>query len=182
MLRRVYHLRNVLAGLPMAAALLSTATEYEAEALLWSIGLAVVTSGVALRTWAQAHIAFRLGPRRHLTVTGPYALTRNPLYIGNTAICAGAVILSEVLWLVPVTVLWCVFVYSIVVRHEESRLLRKYGEAYRLYRARVPRWVPRAGRPVVRSLWRPLFLRAVAVEILSFLLVIPFLIKELMEH
>ena len=178
-LRWAYRHRGLLVSPPLAYAALSFLYETEVDWLVWPLGGTFVVLGVALRVWAQAHIRFRLRGHRHLATTGPYAIVRNPLYIANVLTCVGATIVSELLWLVPITVLWCMAVYSLVVRQEEARLLRKYGKAYHEYLSAVPRWVPRAlsltglGRASGEHL-RAAFL----VEARGLLVLVPYVIKE----
>jgi len=179
--RWVYHYRNLLAAPPVFVAMVTFHAETEAGWLTWPLAFALVGLGVAIRVWAQAHIRFRLGLRRHLATTGPYAMVRNPLYLANTLICMGATAASEVLWLVPVSLVWCLCVYSLVIRQEEERLAGKYGEAYLAYVASVPRWVPRAwplgglrgaGRYVASAL---------LVETPCVLVLLPFVVKEIIS-
>jgi protein-S-isoprenylcysteine O-methyltransferase Ste14 len=51
--------------------------------------------------WAQKHLGYRLKITQSVPTAGPYALLRNPIYIGNTLVILGAVVMSEVLWMVP---------------------------------------------------------------------------------
>src|SRR3954452_17361109 len=97
--------------------------------------------------WSQKYLGYRLRIKRNITTSGPYALVRNPIYIGNTLVILGTVVMSEVLWMVPVTLLWCAMVYSFVVRYEERLLTAKYGKEYLDYLVAVPRWLPRLVRP-----------------------------------
>ena len=181
-LRWAYHWRNWLVGPPLVYALVSFEHEVEAEWAVWPLALALVGAGVTLRVWAQMHIRFRLGMKRHLAATGPYAIVRNPLYIANTLICAGAVAASELLWLVPVAILWCAVVYSIVVRQEEARLLAKYGDAYRAYALAVPRWTPWR-RVLARGVSARAFLgRALTIELPCLLILVPYVAKEIVSH
>ena len=55
---------------------------------------------------------------------------------------AGYVLMSELVWFVPVSIFYGYIVYHIVVAHEEHHLLEKYGEPYAEYLERVPRWMP----------------------------------------
>jgi len=176
--RWVYHYRNLLAAPPLVYAALSFHLETEEDWLIWPLGALIVVLGVALRVWAQAHIRVRLRVSRRLVTAGPYAIVRNPLYIANTLICVGATIVSELLWLVPVTLVWCAVVYSVVVRQEEPRLLRKYGEPYHRYVSAVPRWVPRT--PGVKNLGmvNEHLCAALAVEIPCLLILLPYVVKE----
>ena len=91
----------------------------------WSpmfFGLVIFLSGLSLRVWAQLHLHYRLKERKILTTTGPYAFVRNPIYIGNTFILTGATLLSELIWLVPIMILTCMFTYTMTVRYEEGHL------------------------------------------------------------
>ncbi|MBN1268093.1 MAG: isoprenylcysteine carboxylmethyltransferase family protein [Kiritimatiellae bacterium] len=142
------------------------------------MGPLCVLAGVFLRVWAQQHIQRRLGLPGHLTTTGPYAHMRNPLYVGNTLIVLGAVVMSELAWLVPVTLLWCLGIFSIAACYEESRLVEKYGDVYREYARDVPRWLPRITgwrRPDISG---HLLLPALRAEIASVMIVVPYLLKE----
>ncbi len=70
---------------------------------------------------------------------GPYSFVRNPVYVRNILICTGATMTSEILWFVPVVFLYCLGIYSLAVRYEETHLLDKYGESYRRYMEEIPR-------------------------------------------
>jgi protein-S-isoprenylcysteine O-methyltransferase Ste14 len=122
-------------------------------------GAALVAAGESLRLWGVRHIGTisrtrteRLGP---LIETGPFALVRNPLYIGNIALWAGFAIAARLYWLAPLVVLVLAFEYHAIVRWEEQLLEGRVGETYREYAARVPRWLPRSRRSRVASLERP---------------------------
>jgi len=145
----IYRIRNFLACPPLLFAFVYHRHEIEAHEVIWPLAAGVVILGVALRIWAQQHVGHRVIGHKQLTTTGPYEFVRNPLYIGNTILCIGGVIASELLWLTPITFFWCLAVYSIVIRYEEEHLLRKYGDAYRRYLSKVPRWFPKI--PSVRN-------------------------------
>jgi hypothetical protein len=91
--------------------------------------------------------------------------------------------MSELLWFAPVMLAWCFAVYHLATRHEEPRLLARYGLAYEQYRDRTPRWIPRlaratdgAGMPAENFLWP-----SVLAEAHNLALVIPFLLKDLLH-
>jgi protein-S-isoprenylcysteine O-methyltransferase Ste14 len=117
---------------------------------LVAVGVLLTGIGEVLRLWAVRHIGTisrtrsdRLGP---LVTTGPFALTRNPLYIGNLALWTGFALAARLLWLVPLAIALLGAEYHAIVRWEERLLESRLGEAYREYAARVPRWVPRVPR------------------------------------
>ena len=116
---------------------------------LWpiAVGLAFVGIGELLRFWAVRHIgtisrtrtSTRQGP---LIMSGPFRLVRNPLYLGNWMIWSGLVLVSRLVWMLPVA--WAVFAlqYGTMVIWEEERLRTKFGRQYDRYASDVPRWVP----------------------------------------
>jgi protein-S-isoprenylcysteine O-methyltransferase Ste14 len=168
-----FRLRNLLAGAPLAVALLSTRWEWEHDALVWSLALLLCGAGIALRTWAVCHNHYGQGRSKELATGGPYAYVRNPLYLGNLAILGGATVASELVWWVPVTLGWAFLVYAGAVNHEERRLAERYGERFLRYRAAVPAWLP-----AIRSSAHPLR-AALLRQARAVLLLLPFLLKEL---
>ncbi len=142
----VYRLRGVLVGLPFLVVLLEPRPWSADRHVVSALGIALAGLGLALRVWAQEHLHYRLRADMNLTVTGPYQFIRNPLYVGNIAILTGSIATGGNAWLALAAGVWTAAVYTAVVRFEEQRLTRRYGEPYRVYVARVPRWFPSAGR------------------------------------
>jgi len=116
--------------------------------LLWFwLGAACVASGEILRLWAVRQIGVisrtrsqRLGP---LVARGPFAVVRNPLYLGNLAIWIGFTLSARLPWLAPIVAALLACAYHAIVRWEEELLASRLGDSYRSYVARVPGWVPR---------------------------------------
>ncbi len=110
-------------------------------------GLVIVCAGEALRLWAVGHIGLpsrTRGEGAHRVVdSGPYALVRNPLYVGNVLIFAGLGVMTWPWALVAAPLL--AVEYHFIVAWEESNLLAKLGSEYADYCSRVRRWVPRWG-------------------------------------
>jgi protein-S-isoprenylcysteine O-methyltransferase Ste14 len=95
-----------------------------------AIGIAIAASGEAMRIWAAGH----LEKGREVTTTGPYSLTRHPLYVGSTIMGAGLVVAAH-----SVAVAILVFGYLAVtitaaIRSEEAHLTDKFGGHYPAYR------------------------------------------------
>jgi protein-S-isoprenylcysteine O-methyltransferase Ste14 len=106
------------------------------DAIGWS--LVLVSPGVALRALASGTVQ----KNRELTVTGPYAYTRNPLYLGSSMIAAGFA-LALLSWTVAVLLaLGSIFIYVPVIASEERFLRAKFPE-FDVYRRSVPRFLPR---------------------------------------
>jgi protein-S-isoprenylcysteine O-methyltransferase Ste14 len=78
-----------------------------------------------------------LGP---LVVAGPYRLVRNPLYIGNMLIAAGAICLAGRFLVLPLVLVGVAYYYDAVVHWEERLLASVFGEEYAEYCRRTPRW------------------------------------------
>lgn len=174
--RALFRLRNLLAGLPLAYALVSTRWEWENDWGDWSVATGLCLAGLVLRSWASAHCYYGRAREKRLARTGPYALVRNPLYLGNLFIIAGATFASELVWMLPISVIWAWGVYSVVcASYEERKLLRWYGEEYRRYRSAVPAWIPvNAG---VAS-FSPVSWRLLMAQSPRLLLLLPFILKE----
>ena len=105
-------------------------------AIAWS--LALVLPGLGLRAYAAGTVK----KNRELTVTGPYAYTRNPLYLGSMLIAAGfAVALQS--WLVALVLTLGFAVIYVPVIASEERFLRANFSGFDDYCQRVPRLIPR---------------------------------------
>jgi protein-S-isoprenylcysteine O-methyltransferase Ste14 len=133
--------------IPLVLALLVIPADQSAlSRQLIVLGVGCVIAAESLRLWAVHHIGAisrtrsdRLGP---LVSTGPFALVRNPLYLGNIALWVGFAVSARLLWLVPVFLVGLSLEYHAIVRWEEHLLESRRGEEYRAYAARVPRWWP----------------------------------------
>ena len=114
------------------------------------VGPAVVGFGAALLVWVMLHGFSRRGdlPERVpvdwspaiLMSGGPYAFSRHPMYIGELALWLG----SAVLYGSPAVLVGFVVLFAVMQRlavREEMALEAKFGDAYRRYKARVPRWI-----------------------------------------
>jgi protein-S-isoprenylcysteine O-methyltransferase Ste14 len=131
---------------PLIIVLVARALTPVAEAPLRPEWLIYVAAAIALRLWAGAHLgdhgnnAHAQAPR--LARTGPYRLSRNPLYIANILAGAGLVLFANALPL-PAELALIGFVilhHIMLVRHEEKTLVALFGDDYERYRAHVPRW------------------------------------------
>jgi protein-S-isoprenylcysteine O-methyltransferase Ste14 len=94
------------------------------------IGAAVASVGEALRVWAAGH----LEKGREVTVSGPYRLTRHPLYAGSAVIGIGFAIASASLAAAVLVAIYLVVTITSAIRSEERHLTEKFGGAYPSYR------------------------------------------------
>lgn len=106
---------------------------------LLAVGAAVAAIGLGVRAWAAGTIH----KESQLTVSGPYAFTRNPLYLGSFLIGIG-VTAAGGHWIWPALfVLFFTGVYARTMAVEAGRLTELYGERYRAYARAVPAFLPR---------------------------------------
>ncbi len=106
------------------------------------VGGCIALSGVMLRALASGHIT----KDSQLTTSGPYAYTRNPLYLGSLIIAAGLAVAAWNRWIVLALLVFFLVIYLPVVRSEEAFLRSRFSE-YEDYARQVPRFVPRFGSP-----------------------------------
>lgn len=93
--------------------------------------------------WLRAYAAGHLHKQEVLTVTGPYAYTRNPLYLGSAILALGAGIATRSWISAGILVIYFAVVYGMVMRREEGELLGHHGDAFQTYSNAVPLFLPR---------------------------------------
>lgn len=93
--------------------------------------------------WLRARAAGYLHKQEVLTVTGPYAFTRNPLYLGSAILTLGAGIAAHSWTSASILCLYFALVYSIVMRREEKELHLRHGAIFEEYARAVPLFLPR---------------------------------------
>jgi protein-S-isoprenylcysteine O-methyltransferase Ste14 len=122
--------------IPVAHSLAS----YVAGVALAVGGFVIIAMGTRRFAAAGTNIPPTL-PTTALVVDGIYGRTRNPLYLGTTLIYLGLSVAAGSLWAIGLLapLLWVINVG--VVAREERYLERKFGDAYRAYKARVRRWI-----------------------------------------
>jgi len=95
--------------------------------------------GLALRGWAAGHLT----KRKKLTVTGPYAHTQSPLYLGSLALLIGGCIGARTLWLPLIFLPLYAAIHAQVIKAEREENLRSFGGPYQQYAANVSLFVPK---------------------------------------
>lgn len=103
------------------------------------IGSVIAVFGLFIRAVAAGH----LRKRESLAQTGPYAHTRNPLYVGSALIAAGFAMAARSWVAAGLLALYFGVFYGQVMRREESELREQYGKAFDEYAATVPLFWPR---------------------------------------
>lgn len=78
-----------------------------------------------------------------LVTKGPFSIVRHPTYFAHTLMFSGVFLITEVVAVGIITILDFFFIHILIIPLEEKELLNRFGEEYRLYRERVPRFFPR---------------------------------------
>jgi len=144
--------------------------------LLCGVGIAIL--GLLVRGYAAGHL------RKHqqLATSGPYAFTRNPLYLGSMFLAAGFSVASHSWVSTVLLAAYLAIFYPVVIRREQAELEKHYGAAFVEYASRVPAFWPRlsSSPPSTERFSWPLYLQnreyeatiglAVAMAILSILM------------
>jgi protein-S-isoprenylcysteine O-methyltransferase Ste14 len=114
-----------------------------------ALGLPLVTLGELVRLWASGHIE----KTQVLATGGPYAHTRNPLYVGSVLLALGLALAAASVWVAAAVVAYFTSFYPSVIREEAAFLRRKFPDEYAAWEAAVPAFLPR-GTPGGPRRWR----------------------------
>jgi protein-S-isoprenylcysteine O-methyltransferase Ste14 len=113
----------------------------------WLIGGSLILIGLALgaagiRNFSRAGTPVPTNqPTRALATTGIHGWTRNPIYLGMFLVYGGIGVATRSPWTLILTLPLAITIRYGVVAREEAYLERRFGDAYRDYKARVRRWV-----------------------------------------
>ena len=127
---------------------------------LWlASGLLLCVLGQALRAWVLGQVPDGTSGQNEkliatqLNTRGPYARTRNPLYLGNFAITAGLCLVAHDALLLALVAALFGLQYRAIIAAEEDFLRTQFGAEFDAYCARVPRfWPRRAAAPALADL------------------------------
>jgi protein-S-isoprenylcysteine O-methyltransferase Ste14 len=104
------------------------------------IGLSLAVWGLVTFFRARTAVMPDRGARR-LVVEGPYRISRNPMYVGLSALYLGLGMLFNVAWPIVLFPLALLALDRLVIRREERYLLDAFGAEYAAYCRRVRRWL-----------------------------------------
>jgi protein-S-isoprenylcysteine O-methyltransferase Ste14 len=113
--------------------------------LLCGVGIAIL--GLLLRGYAAGH----LRKHKQLATSGPYAFTRNPLYLGSVLLAAGFSVASHSLISAMLLAAYLAIFYPVVIRREQAELKTLYGAAFVEYASQVPAFWPRLSPAMVST-------------------------------
>jgi protein-S-isoprenylcysteine O-methyltransferase Ste14 len=112
-------------------------------------GVLLCVAGQALRAWVLGQVPDGTSGQNerliatHLNVSGPYAHTRNPLYVGNLLITIGLCVVAHDVVLIAVVAVLFAVQYRAIIAAEESFLRDRFGAQFEEYLREVPRFWPR---------------------------------------
>jgi protein-S-isoprenylcysteine O-methyltransferase Ste14 len=170
---------RVPAGFVLAAVFLIAARPTP-RTLLWGASIALL--GLFLRALSAGVVQKNL----RLATTGPYAYTRNPLYLGSALAGAGFCVAAGQWWLGIFLIVFFAVVYWPVMRNEESHLRRTFGEDYFTYARAVPLFFPRLtpwrhpGAPLAPFRWRQYFSNREYEALVAFVVIMALLCGKLL--
>ncbi len=115
--------------------------------ILFAIGWLLVLGALALdlgamRTMAKAKT--NILPHRaadHLVTNGPFAISRNPIYLGNTTLMVGIALIAGSLWFLALAAIAATATTFLAIKPEERHLMERFGKRYLDYRKKVRRWI-----------------------------------------
>lgn len=113
------------------------------------LGGPLIAAGAWIALWsvqAAGHVNLQQPDR--VVTSGPYALSRNPMYLGWALLHLGVGVAGRSGWIVATLPVAAGLVHR-DVRREERQLSDTLGEEFGRYRAAVPRYFPRGGRPAI---------------------------------
>lgn len=127
---------RVTTGFVLAPLLLIVAEPTPASLMF---GAVFAIAGLGIRAWASGY----LKKNQELTTSGPYAYTRNPLYLGTFILGTGAAICSGAVWFVALFVALYLLIYVPVMSAEAETLHKLFPSQYEHYSRNVPLFMPR---------------------------------------
>jgi protein-S-isoprenylcysteine O-methyltransferase Ste14 len=118
-----------------ASLLPSSAAGLMAGSLMACVGVATIAWGILAAGGND------LDKQTALVTTGPYAFSRNPMYLAWVALGIGLSLVFNSLWLVIATCGAAVYIHFITIPGEEKALRNRFGDQYEAYRQHVRRWL-----------------------------------------
>jgi protein-S-isoprenylcysteine O-methyltransferase Ste14 len=115
--------------------------------ILFAVGLLAIGAALALIIMAirtlRRHNTTEMPhrPAEHLVTDGPFGLTRNPIYLGDTLLFIGIGLASGVWWFIILGIVAAFATQKLAIEREERHLDARFGKRYRDYRKKVRRWI-----------------------------------------
>ncbi len=119
----------------------------ESTAPVETSGLVLIAAGVFLILWAMVMFVrartavLPMRPASRIVDTGPYRISRNPMYTGMSLVYLGVMLLLNWGWALVMFPTVLAALYRFVIRREEAYLTAAFGDEYVAYCRRVRRWI-----------------------------------------
>jgi protein-S-isoprenylcysteine O-methyltransferase Ste14 len=108
----------------------------------YAVGLLLLGIGISLSAWSVLEAsATNIESPDKLITSGPYAFSRNPMYVGWDAIYLGVALIVNSVWIIILFPLVIAAIHYLDVLKEEQLLKEQFGEEYLDYQARVRRYL-----------------------------------------
>ena len=96
----------------------------------------------AIRTMNKAKTPINPNAQpEHLVTSGPFGISRNPIYLADTLLLIGVGLVSGITWFLPLALVASFLTQKLAIEREERWLADKFGKRYRDYSKRVRRWI-----------------------------------------
>ena len=106
------------------------------------LGWPLVVIGLLIAAWAAAVAGeVTLASPEKLITSGPYAYSRNPMYVGWTLIFLGIVFILNTIYSLGLVLIVCIYTHFFEIRPEEKFLKKKFGAKYQAYKKNVRRYL-----------------------------------------
>jgi protein-S-isoprenylcysteine O-methyltransferase Ste14 len=115
--------------------------------ILFAVGWLLVAGAIAIDVGAMRTMSRHkttIMPHRgsdHLVTDGPFAFTRNPIYLGNTMLTFGVGLISGIAWFLPLALIAAFATQKLAIEREEKHLDLRFGKRFRDYVKKVRRWI-----------------------------------------
>lgn len=133
----------VITSILFSKVLFTTWKEESLDEFTDAVGVGFVFFGFLFRISARGYKTTKSREGRSLVTDGSYGLTRNPMYFGTLLIGLGIILVLFQLWL---SLLFCIIfllIYIPQINREEERLNKQFGDEYKIYCKRTPKYFPK---------------------------------------
>lgn len=108
----------------------------------YGVGVALLIAGILLIAWSVFAVReINVESPDRVIMKGPYAFSRNPMYVAWSFIFLSAFFLVNSLWLLTLFLPVLIYTHFFVILPEEERLADQFGEEYLRYKSRVRRYI-----------------------------------------
>jgi protein-S-isoprenylcysteine O-methyltransferase Ste14 len=106
------------------------------------VGWPLIILGAGFSTWAVIEAGeMDISSPENLVTSGPFAFSRNPMYVGWTLIYLGICFVLNSIWFLILFPLVAIYIHFVEIPNEERALDQKFGDRYREYREQVRRYL-----------------------------------------